>query len=187
MNTLPPQSVRGAIRAYIERHAPALGAAVLECGSRLHEPEAWWTSARDLAAGEWIGCDIQPGENVDVVADLEQLPADWSARYTGVLCSEVLEHIRRPQQALQELNRVLKPGGLIIITTLTAFPLHDYPADYRRWTESGLFAELEDASFMNIKTARAGNVRFCLNDHGEPGRVTINCPIHVFATALKPC
>lgn len=187
MKKLPSKSVRGAIRDFVERNAPTLGCDVLECGSRIHDPIAWWCSARDLAQGEWTGLDIQPGDNVDHVGDMERLPPSWDARFTGVLCSEVLEHVRRPALALSELHRVMRPGGALIVTTLTAFPIHDFPNDYRRWTAEGLRAELEDAGFEAIETSTGGSVRFMLNDHGERGVVIRDCPIHVFATARKPC
>lgn len=184
---LPIGSVRGAIRAFIQQHARDLGADVLECGARRHDPLAWWTSARDLALGQWTGVDMQAGDNVDCVADLECLPGEWAGRFSGVLCSEVLEHVRRPQAALGEIRRVMRPGAALIVTTLTAFPIHGFPDDFRRWTESGLKAELEDAGFAGIRTERAGNVRFSLNDHGERGVTVIDCPVHVFAVAVKSC
>ena len=186
MRPLPPDSVRGRIAAYIERHAERLGADVLECGARLPQAKCSWASARHLARGAWTGTDMQAGLNVDVVADLHALPKEWSGRFSGILLSEVLEHVRWPQRALRELHRALQPGGALIVTTLTAFPIHNYPSDYRRWTEAGLHAELEDAGFVEIKTERAGAVDFALNDHGESGLTHLTCPIHVFAIATTP-
>ena len=181
---LPSTSVRGRIRDFIAARIHLLGDDVLECGSRLHDPSCWWMSARELASGgRWTGVDAQDGENVDIVADLEALPAQWSGRFSGVLCSEVLEHVRRPARALAELHRVLREGGALVVTTLTAFPIHAFPNDYRRWTEAGLKAELEDSGFTGVVTARAGAVRFELNDHGERGTTILDCPIHVFAVA----
>ena len=184
---LPADSVRGRVRLFIAQHANLLGADVIECGAKIHDPIAWWMSARDLATGRWTGVDQEPGDNVDVVADLERLPADWAGAFTGAVCSEVLEHVRRPSRALFEIRRVLKPGGVLIVTTLTAFPLHGFPADYRRWTERGLAVELEDSGFVDIRTERAGAVEFRLNDHGEAGVMTLSSPIHAFAVCRVPC
>jgi SAM-dependent methyltransferase len=183
---LPPASVRGRVRGWIDRHAGRLGDSVLEIGSRQHVPGAWWLSNRDLARGDWLGIDMQPGPGVDEVADIHALPAEWSGRFSGVLCSEVLEHVRRPWVALPELRRVLRPGGTLIVTTLTAFPIHGFPDDYYRYTESGLRALLEDAGFVGIETAAAGEILVELNDHGEPGRVRRLIPMHVFAVAEAP-
>ncbi len=185
MKTLPVRSVRGRIRSFIERHASSLGDDVLECGSRLPSPGCWWADNRDLATGKWTGCDLQPGPNVDVVCDMAAMPKEWSNRFSGVLCSEVLEHVANPAAALGEARRVLQAGGVIIVTTLTAFPIHGYPNDYRRWTEAGLRLELAGAGFGRIVTESAGAVHFDLNDHGESGLTRLSCPIHVFAKAVK--
>ncbi|WP_164152355.1 methyltransferase domain-containing protein [Stenotrophomonas maltophilia] len=183
MNRLPLSSVRGRIRAYIESHAGALGDDVLEVGSRIHDPAAWWCTNRDLGIGRWTGIDMQAGEGVDQVADIHDLPADWSGRFSGIVCSEVLEHVARPWLALPELRRVLQPGGLLVITTLFAFPEHGYPDDYYRYSQSGLRLLLADAGFGNIETEYAGEVPIELNDHGERGMARRRLPMHTFAVA----
>lgn len=183
MNRLPLNSVRGRIRAYIESHAGALGDDVLEVGSRIHDPAAWWCTNRDLATGRWTGIDMQAGEGVDQVADIHDLPAEWSGRFSGIVCSEVLEHVARPWLALPELRRVLQPGGLLVITTLFTFPEHGYPDDYYRYSQSGLQLLLADAGFSDISTEYAGEVPIELNDHGERGVARRRLPMHTFAVA----
>lgn len=41
--------------------------------------------------------------------------------FDQVICSEVLEHVRDPQQAVAELARVLKPGGRLAVSVPTPF------------------------------------------------------------------
>lgn len=179
---MPPTSVRGRVRGWIEKNANLLGGNVLEVGSRMTSPDCWWINNRDLSKGEWTGIDMQEGHGVDLVADIHDLPEEWSTKFSSVLCSEVLEHVARPWVALPKLRNVIQPGGYIVITTLTCFPIHGYPDDYYRYTESGLRLLLEDAGFTDIQTASAGEVKFTLNDHG--GRdVVKTAPIHVFAVA----
>jgi hypothetical protein len=180
---MPPNSVRGRIREYIERHADKLGDDVLEVGSRMTIPNAWWIINRDLAKGQWLGIDMQEGAGVDQVVDIHSPPAEWSGRFSGVLCSEVLEHVARPWLALPKLREIMQPGGWIVVTTLTSFPIHGFPDDYYRYTPSGLKLLLEDAGFKNVATENAGYIEIQLNDHGEAGFCTRQLPMHVFGVA----
>ena len=186
MRKLPPNSVRGIVRSWIEKHAGLLGDDVLEVGSRIHAPGAWWLVNRDLARGQWLGIDMQPGDGVDQIADVHELPLEWGARFSAVLCSEVLEHVARPWRALPELFRVIRPGGAIVITVPSCFPLHAFPDDFYRLSESGLRVLLEDAGFVDIQTANGGNVDFRLDDHGAGGLAKRSTPMHTFAIARVP-
>jgi hypothetical protein len=180
---LPINSVRGQIRHFIERHADKLGDDVLEVGSRLTNADAWWIINRDLAKGKWTGIDMQPGHGVDQVVDIHTPPASWTGRFSGVLCSEVLEHVARPWLALPKLHSIIQPGGWMVVTTLTSFPIHGFPDDYYRYTPSGLKLLLEDAGFKNVVTENAGHIEIKLNDHGEAGFCTRQLPLHVFGVA----
>ena len=183
---MPLTSVRGRIRHYIETHVEKLGLDVLEVGSRRDEDEQWWIVNKDLAAGAWLGIDMQPGFGVDQVHDIHALPADWVDRFSGVLCSEVLEHVARPWIALPCLFSVVKPGGWIVLTTLFSFPEHSYPDDFYRYSRSGLKLLLSDAGFVDIETEYDGGVELLLNDHGEDEMHERVIPMHVFAVARKP-
>lgn len=180
---MPLTSVRGRIRHWIERHAGKLGDDVLEVGSRMSRPGCWWIVNRDLARGKWLGIDMQPGHGVDQVHDMHHLPHDWTSRFSGVLCSEVLEHVRQPWRALTELRRVTRPGGYIIVTTLFAFPEHGFPDDYFRYSRSGLASLLSDAGYTDIETDYAGEIKLVLDDHGEGAIHHRKIPMHVFAVA----
>lgn len=182
---MPKDSVRGRIREWIERFSADLGDNVLEVGSRQHNPGCWWIVNNDLAIGKWTGIDMQPGIGVDVVADVHSLPKYWTNKFTGILCSEVLEHVKRPWVALPELYRVVQPGGIIIITTLFCFHIHGYPDDYYRYTDSGLKTLLSDAGFVDINTKYGGNEVLHLKNHDETIFLK-NAPHQIFAIAKKP-
>jgi SAM-dependent methyltransferase len=185
MNKMPRDSVRGRIRQWIERFCGDLGDDVLEVGSRIHNPNCWWINNRDLAKCKWTGVDMQTGIGVDIVADIHALPDTWTNKYTGVLCSEVLEHVQRPWVALPELFRVIRPGGTIIITTLFCFHIHGYPDDYYRYTDSGLKVLLSDAGFVDINTKYGGNEVLHLKNHNDTV-ILKNAPHQIFAIARKP-
>ena len=167
----------------LEANYQLLGTNVLEVGSRLHNPDAWWLNNRDLAQGQWTGMDFQPGHNVDVVADIETgegLPGN----YTGIVCSEVLEHVRRPWLAMETMHRLLQPGGHILVTTLTTFHLHGYPDDYYRFTPAGLKVLLEGAGFEVIKAWNEGETELRLKNHDQTVFIK-KAPLQVFAVARK--
>lgn len=74
---------------------------------------------------------------VDVIASGCCLPFRSEA-FDCILCTEVLEHVPEPVAVLRELNRVLRPGGRIFLTTPFLVPLHEMPYDYFRYTPSAL-------------------------------------------------
>lgn len=85
-----------------------------------------------------VGIDIESGEGVDFVADAHNLSRFRDGEFERVLCTEVLEHLSNPQKAVDEMYRVLRPGGKVILTTRFIFPLHNIPGDYFRFTRYGL-------------------------------------------------
>lgn len=97
-----------------------------------------------------IGLDERAGPSVDVVGDAHTLPFE-SEKFERILCTEVLEHLHTPQQAIDEMHRVLKPGGELILTTRFMAPIHDAPGDYFRFTRYGLGHLLRDWSEVSIE------------------------------------
>lgn len=182
---LPSGSGRGRIQSYLLANALLLRPPVLEIGSRLDDPAAWWADNRHLCRGQWIGVDAQPGTNVDLVTDAESLSLP-DASVGSVVCSEVLEHTRRPWRVIAEAYRVLQPGGWLLLTTPFCHPLHNCPHDYWRLTPECVGRLLADAGFREAAVETDGEIGFVLNDHGEPGFKRQSAPMHVFARAQKP-
>lgn len=52
---------------------------------------------------------------LDIVSDIISIPQP-SRSFDAIICTEVLEHIPEPLLALKEFNRLLKPGGRLILT-----------------------------------------------------------------------
>ncbi|PWG74541.1 SAM-dependent methyltransferase, partial [Enterococcus hirae] len=70
-----------------------------------------------------------------------------SGAFDTVLCTQVLEHVRDPKKALQELPRVLRPGGVLILSAPHLSMVHDAPHDYFRYTGFGLAELLDNCGF----------------------------------------
>ena len=62
---------------------------------------------------DYVGIDRRPGPGVDVVMDARDVRATG---FDVVVCTEVLEHDPDPQSIIDCAERVLKPGGLLILT-----------------------------------------------------------------------
>lgn len=97
-----------------------------------------------------IGVDLVSGAGVDVVADAHMLPFS-DETFDIVLCSEVLEHLHTPALAISEMRRVLRRGGLLLLTTRFIFPIHDAPHDYYRFTKYGLFHILSNWEIIEFQ------------------------------------
>jgi SAM-dependent methyltransferase len=63
---------------------------------------------------------------IDLVSDITAIPAP-DASFDAVLCSEVLEHVPEPTHALDEFARLLKPGGVLILTAPFSSITHQAP------------------------------------------------------------
>lgn len=86
---------------------------------------------------------------IDVFGDGYSLPFAEES-FETVLCSEVLEHVSDPERILREIGRVLKPGGVVLLTVPFMAPLHQLPLDYYRFTPRGL-VELIARSGMELE------------------------------------
>lgn len=83
---------------------------------------------------DYVGADMREGPGVDRVLDLHSI--DLPSESVGsVLCLDTLEHVEYPHQALREIHRILSPTrGVVVISSVMDFPIHDYPYDYWRFT-----------------------------------------------------
>lgn len=71
--------------------------------------------------------------------------------FDSVVSFEVFEHLTNPSDALDEIHRVVKKNGYVIITTPFLYPLHEKPYDYRRLTKYELGRLLDAHSFELVK------------------------------------
>lgn len=92
-------------------------------------------------AAEYVGFDILPGNNVDVVGDAHHL-SDYVKKdhFDAVFSTSVYEHLLFPWKVSMEINRVLKVGGLVFTTTHPAWPEHEMPWDFWRFPKTGFNA-----------------------------------------------
>ena len=92
-------------------------------------------------AHQYTGCDLTAGPNVDVVQSHPDMLPVASEAYDLVVSANCLEHCKRPWQLVLEMDRVVKPGGLVEITVPWGIGYHPYPVDCYRLTPDA-FTEL---------------------------------------------
>jgi SAM-dependent methyltransferase len=101
-----------------------------------------------------INIDIFPYEGIDVVADAGALPfADRSV--DAVICENLIEHLPHAQQVVDDMFRVLKPGGQLYLSTPFVYPFHASPNDFQRWSTTGL-RHLCKAGHPEVVAPRSG-------------------------------
>ena len=83
-----------------------------------------------------INVDLYAFDAVDMVADAEDLPV-INDSIDLILNLAMLEHVEHPERVVQEMRRVLRPGGAALCYLPFMVPLHAAPRDYHRWTMSG--------------------------------------------------
>ncbi|MDI6654439.1 MAG: class I SAM-dependent methyltransferase [Candidatus Hydrothermarchaeota archaeon] len=99
---------------------------------------------------DFISSDMDASYQVDDVVDVHNIkyPDNY---FDVVLFHGILEHIESPEQALDEIYRVLKPSGIAIVSTIFFFPYHYFPSDYWRFTEQGLKLLLKKFKIVEFK------------------------------------
>ncbi len=92
---------------------------------------------------------------VDVYYDGATWPFETGS-IDNIFSSETFEHVFNLPENLAEMRRVLKPGGKLLATIPFAFPEHEQPYDFARYTEFGMRHLLEKAGFDQIEIQKSG-------------------------------
>jgi len=109
---------------------------------------AWLPNSRLLTI------DLDSQHRPQIVSRAEAIPLS-SASVDLVLSTEMLEHCPEPARVAGEVHRVLRPGGILVLTTPFVYVVHGWPQDYYRFTASGL--ENLFRGFSKVETLPFGN------------------------------
>ncbi len=133
------------------------GAKVLDAGAG----EAQYKPVFDSAGHRYFGIDLGVGEpdwsyqGITAFARVEHIPFR-ERLFDGVMSNAVLEHTPAPRHTLHEMNRALKPGGLMLIVVPTMWEEHMVPYDYYRFTRWGMENLLKETGFELIEMKPIG-------------------------------
>jgi SAM-dependent methyltransferase len=106
---------------------------------------------------EHVGCDIVQSDKrrVDVICPATEIPLE-DGTFDTVLCTQVIEHVADHRAVLAEAFRLLKGGGVLIVSAPMYWPLHEEPYDFFRFTRNGLRQLLEKIGFMDLEIINNG-------------------------------
>lgn len=160
--------LRGLVQAVAESFA--LPGPIVEIGSYQVPGQERLADLRSVFPGRpFLGVDRRPGPGVDVVGDVEALPLA-SASAGTVLALGTFEHVGRFWRGFEEIHRVLRPDGALLVACPFYFHIHGHPDDYWRFTPAALELLLADYPSKIVGW------------HGPEAR-----PANVWALAFREC
>jgi len=130
---------------------------VLEVGSYQVAGQESIADLRGLFPGKaFIGTDMRPGDGVDRIENVESLSFADDCMGT-VIAMNVFEHVEKFWLGFDEIQRVLRPDGVALISCPFYFHIHDYPSDYWRFTPEALDSlfHTADAKILGWHGAKA--------------------------------
>ena len=87
----------------------------------------------------YSGLDLQEGNNVDIVI---KDPYNWeeikNETFDVVISGQTFEHVEFFWITMEEIKRIMKPGGLCCIIVPSTGPVHKNPYDCYRFNENGV-------------------------------------------------
>jgi len=98
------------------------------------------------------GLDLRAGNNIDIVVEN---PYNWKEvedeSYDLIVTGQAFEHIEYFWLTLEEVKRVLKPGGLFFIIVPSTGPVHRNPYDCYRFNDDAMKAMAKYINFQVIE------------------------------------
>ena len=88
----------------------------------------------------YIGLDLgspDMEQRAEVIGSASDVPFKTGS-FDTVLCTEVIEHVSEPWLVMDQISRVLRPGGVLILTSPLIARIHGAPRDFYRFTPYGL-------------------------------------------------
>ncbi len=128
------------------------GKAVLELGS-LSTTGSVRPSIEGLCPQKYVGVDIVPGPGVDEICDAARILDRFGAEsFDLVVATELLEHVKDWRLVIHNIKAVLRPGGVVLITTRSfGFHYHPNPEDFWRFETEDIERIFPDFAIENLE------------------------------------
>lgn len=144
------------MKYFVRKHLPDKKLKILDLGSRIVDGQEKLGSYKQFFTNpkwDYIGADIEKGENVDVVVENYKFPFKKNT-FDVIISGQTIEHIEYPWVWFKELSRVLKTGGFICIIAPAVIHEHKYPIDTFRYYPDGMKALAKWSGLTVIETRR---------------------------------
>ena len=112
-----------------------------------------------------VGLDISPDTDADIVHDLDVFPYPVDDRsFDAVVMQDVLEHVAEPMRLADELHRILRPGGRVLLRTphFSSSLAYGDPT-HRHYYSTKAISYLADPAFTHYSRARFALVHITLD------------------------
>ena len=111
----------------------------------------------------WESLNIDKNTNPDYLCSAENIPVNSESFDVAVMC-EVLEHLENPEKVLDEITRVLKNHGKIVLSVPFLWGYHADPYDFQRWTQVKIKMVLTERGFSTIDIQPMGGIGSVIYD-----------------------
>ena len=113
---------------------------------------------------KYIGIDVEDRGGVPnvLIEDINEGLSLADNTADLVLITEVLEHVKKPAEVINELYRILKPGGKVVLTTPMTWFIHEAPNDFYRYTNFILEYFFRQAGFKIITVRHSNGFKYSL-------------------------
>jgi SAM-dependent methyltransferase len=148
------QPARFELEEQIKRYSHVIRGRILDVGSGSRPRYRGFFKE----CSEYIKLDIEGVPDIDVSGSAESIPLP-NESFDAIISTQVIGDVFQVRSAFSEFIRVLKPGGILLLTEAFMDPLHDEPHDYWRFTHHSLKKLAEDAGFVVEKSEKRGGYR----------------------------
>jgi SAM-dependent methyltransferase len=138
------------VNKFVAEMATGLGGTVLEFGESRYK-------ACFKTVQQYQVIDVVPGPSVDYVCDIHDVSSVPEHYFDVIVCTQVLEHVERPVDALRQLHKLLKHDGHLICTVPFLAHIHYVPTDFYRFSIDAICSALGTAGFQVLEARNSGN------------------------------
>lgn len=146
------KSSRYALLQAIADLGQVAGKRILDIGSGSMAWKEYFFEKGAIYVGVDLNCDRRP----HAVMQAEHLAVAQTSCEVAI-CLAVLEHADEPQMILNEIARILRPQGRLVLQTHGIYPYHPDPQDHWRWTHTGIVRIIKQSGLQVRAIYPSGN------------------------------